>query len=79
MLSGRRGCGGITEIIGRYIPTAPNGLVRDHFEKLGFGRIDERPDGETTWRLAVDGYWEGELPLKLETRRQPILAAAGGS
>ena len=42
----------ITEIIGRYIPTARNGLVRDHFEKLGFVQIDSSSE-ETTWRLAV--------------------------
>ena len=70
---------GITEIIGRYIPTARNGLVRDHFAKLGFSRIDEQPGGETTWRLAVDGYGDKELPLKVDLRRQADLAAASGS
>ena len=67
---------GIAEIIGRYIPTARNGLVRDHFAKLGFSRIDEQPGGETTWRLAVEGYRDKELPLKVDLRRQPDLAAA---
>ena len=67
---------GITEIIGRYLPTARNGLVRDHFSKLGFSRIDEQPSGETAWRLAVEGYGDKQLPLKVELRRQPDLAAA---
>jgi FkbH-like protein len=67
---------GITEIIGRYLPTARNGLVRDHFSKLGFSRIDEQPSGETTWRLAIEGYCDKELPLKVELQRQPDLAAA---
>ena len=70
---------GITEIIGRYIPTARNALVRDHFAKLGFSLIDEQPGGETTWRLAVDGYGDKELPLKVDLRRQADLAAASGS
>ena len=42
----------ITEIIGRYIPTARNGLVRDHFEKLGFVQIDSSSE-ETTWRIGT--------------------------
>ena len=33
---------GITEMIGRYIPTAKNGLVRDHFSRLGFAQIARR-------------------------------------
>jgi FkbH-like protein len=67
---------GITEIIGRYLPTARTGLVRDHFSKLGFGLVDEQPGGETTWRLAVEDYRDKQLPLKVELRRQPDLAAA---
>jgi FkbH-like protein len=70
---------GIAEIIGRYIPTARNALVRDHFAKLGFSRVDEQPGGETTWQLAVEGYGDKELPLKVDLRRQPDLAAASGS
>jgi FkbH-like protein len=70
---------GVTEIIGRYIPTARNGLVRDHFAKLGFDRIDEQAGGETTWRLSIDGYCDRELPLRVNLQRQPDLAAAGGS
>jgi hypothetical protein len=43
---------GITDLIGRYIPTAKNGLVRDHFSKLGFTRTDAQPSGEPRggWR-----------------------------
>jgi len=70
---------GVTEIIGRYIPTARNGLVRDHFAKLGFDRIDEQAGGETTWRLSIDGYCDRELPLRVNLQRQPDLAAASGS
>jgi hypothetical protein len=48
--------------------------VRDHFAKLGFDRIDEQPSGETTWRLAVEGYCDKELLLKVDLPRQPELA-----
>ena len=59
---------GITEIIGRYIPTARNGLVRDHFERLGFVRTGSQ-NGETTWRLAVADYREKQMPLRIDARQ----------
>ena len=66
---------GITEINGRYIPTAKNGLVRDHFSRLGFIKTDSQ-NGETTWQLTVSGYDEKELPVKVESRARIKLAAA---
>ena len=69
---------GVTEIIGRYVPTARNGLVRDHFEKLGFVQTEARNEG-TTWRLSVGGYGEKDLPLKVDLQRELKLASAGRS
>ena len=57
---------GASELIGRYIPTARNGLVRDHFEKLGFTKAGEGPDGATSWRLVVGDYADKELPMKID-------------
>jgi FkbH-like protein len=57
---------GITELIGRYIPTARNNLVRDHFSKLGFTLTDAQPGGETTWRLAVSSYGDKDLPIRID-------------
>jgi FkbH-like protein len=67
---------GVAEIIGRYVPTARNALVRDHFEKLGFVQMDSSSE-ETTWRLAVSGYDEKDLPLKVDPQRELKLASAG--
>jgi FkbH-like protein len=67
---------GITELIGRYIPTAKNGLVRDHFSKLGFVRIDAQPGGETTWQLVVADYADRELPMKVDAPTPPGSASA---
>lgn len=69
---------GITEIIGRYIPTARNGLVRDHYSGLGFTQTDSK-DGETIWRLAVSGHSEKSLPMKVDAQREWKLASAGRS
>jgi FkbH-like protein len=56
---------GITEIVGRYIPTARNGLVRDHFRRLGFDQTGAQ-DGGTVWQLVVASYSEKSLPLKVD-------------
>jgi len=69
---------GISEIIGRYIPTARNGLVRDHYAGLGFTQTDSK-DGETIWQLAVSAYSEKNLPLKVDSQREWKLASSGRS
>jgi FkbH-like protein len=69
---------GISEIIGRYIPTARNALVRDHYAGLGFTRSGAK-DGETIWQLAVSGYDEKNLPLKVGSQREWKLASSGRS
>ncbi|MGD8277745.1 MAG: HAD family hydrolase, partial [Gemmatimonadota bacterium] len=48
---------GVRRIDGRYIPTARNALVREHYERLGFEKTGEAPDGTTTWSLDT-GSWE---------------------
>lgn len=58
---------GAIALIGRYIPTARNALVKDHFEKLGFTRTCAQPSGETIWRLVVSEYRDKDLPMKIET------------
>jgi predicted enzyme involved in methoxymalonyl-ACP biosynthesis len=47
---------GTTAIIGEYRPTAKNGMVREHYAKLGFERLAEAEDGSTTWRLDLTTY-----------------------
>jgi FkbH-like protein len=69
---------GISEIIGRYIPTARNALVRDHYAGLGFTRTGSQ-NGETIWQLAVGGYGEKNLPLKVDSQREWKLASSGRS
>jgi FkbH-like protein len=47
----------LKRIVGEYIPTPKNGLVRDHYESLGFTRIDGQSGETTRWQLLVEG-WE---------------------
>jgi len=45
---------GAGELIGRYIPTPKNGMVRKHYEKLGFDRLgDPAEGGDELWRLPL--------------------------
>ena len=43
-------------IVGEYRPTAKNGMVKDHYAKLGFTPVAESAAEGTRWRLAVDDY-----------------------
>jgi len=44
---------GIEKLVGAYLPTPRNALVRDHYAGLGFEPIDEDADGATRWQLAT--------------------------
>ena len=44
---------GIERLVGRYVPTERNGLVRDHYAALGFTRVGEAADGTTSWELST--------------------------
>jgi len=41
----------VRRLIGVYVPTARNGMVRDHYPKLGFAALGEDSSGTTTWEL----------------------------
>ena len=41
---------------GRYIPTRKNGMVAEHYAKLGFETEQADPDGTTTYLLDITGY-----------------------
>jgi FkbH-like protein len=48
---------GLSAIRGEYIPSAKNGLVRDHYATLGFRPVDSDDSGRTTWILPLDESW----------------------
>lgn len=47
---------GAASLIGQFRPTAKNGMVRDHYAKLGFAKLDELADGTLRWKLDLDEY-----------------------
>ncbi len=56
---------GAGALIGRYLPSAKNRMVAEHYAKLGFERIATADDGATTWRLDLAGYAPPSLPMKI--------------
>jgi FkbH-like protein len=65
---------GAKRLVGKYLPTAKNAMVADHFAKLGFTAAGELPDGGTRWVLDLSGYTAPELPMRIET---PLAALTG--
>lgn len=56
---------GAKRLIGRYLPSAKNRMVADHYRKLGFSLMEESADGATVWALELDDYQAPELPMQI--------------
>lgn len=56
---------GANALVGRFIPSEKNMMVAKHYEKLGFEKIAETDEGETVWRLALDGVAGKPLPMQI--------------
>lgn len=54
---------GYRTVIGHYLPTAKNGMVKEFYAQFGFDKVDEGPTGEATWQLDVAAYAPREVPM----------------
>lgn len=63
MVHHARSAGALT-LTGRYIPTARNGLVAQHYSKLGFSRVGSDQDTQT-WSLELASFIAPQLPIKV--------------
>jgi len=45
---------GVRRLVGVFIPTERNGMVRDHYAKLSFRQVAGDESGRTTWQLDTD-------------------------
>lgn len=59
--------GGATALTGRYIPSAKNRMVADHYPRLGFVAAGEANEVETLWRLDLADYASPALPMRIES------------
>ncbi|MGZ4037288.1 MAG: HAD-IIIC family phosphatase, partial [Bacteroidia bacterium] len=53
---------GFTKVIGEYIPTPKNSMVKDHYKELGFTETNGK------WELNVTGYQDRKCFIDAETR-----------
>ncbi|MEG1875110.1 MAG: HAD-IIIC family phosphatase [Angelakisella sp.] len=47
---------GVTRLLGRYLPTAKNGMVRDFYTTMGFTLLERSEDGAGLWELPIANY-----------------------
>ena len=52
--------------MGRYIPSAKNRMVAEHYGKLGFAKAEASSDGQTLWRFDVRAFSAPDLPMRIE-------------
>ena len=65
---------GIAHLVGIYRPTEKNGMVKEHYGKLGFTLVDKGSTGDQ-WELEVDTYQPTQLPIAVEF--DPAFAGSG--
>jgi len=59
-----RGC---TEVIGHYLPTEKNGMVRDLFPRMGYTLVEDTPE-RTTWRLETATFTPHSTHIQIDRR-----------
>lgn len=68
VLAARARAAGAVELRGRYLPTAKNALVKDHYLKLGFAQTAAEADGATSWSLQLADFVPKPVPIALDER-----------
>jgi FkbH-like protein len=58
---------GVRRLRASYLPTKKNGMVREHFDRLGLTRTREEADGSRQYEAALDHYQPPNLPMKIES------------
>ncbi len=51
---------GLKKIVGYFYPTAKNSMVRDFYGKMGFEKVSEDKDGNTTWEFDLTRKYTGK-------------------
>ena len=56
----------IETVIGYYLPTAKNGMVAEHYERIGFRLLErDQQSGSSTWTLDVSSYEPRNRHIKI--------------
>ncbi len=51
---------GAKALLGEYVPSRKNGMVREHYPRLGFRSAGETPGGGSVWRCDLAGFLPAE-------------------
>jgi FkbH-like protein len=63
----RRACAaGCERVVGEYLPTAKNGMVRDHYTRMGFAKVSDAPDGSAKFELDAASYQPIPTKIRLD-------------
>lgn len=54
---------GVCTLVGRYLPSSKNGMVADHFDKLGFQLTRESSDGAREYAFKLSDFVAPQLPF----------------
>jgi FkbH-like protein len=57
---------GAKRIVGEYIPTAKNAMVREHYSRLGFALAERLESGATRWTFECNGFRQTELYMNIK-------------
>jgi len=63
-LAQQRGC---SKVVGHYLLTEKNGMVRDLFPRMGFGLVEETPEC-TTWQLLTEDFTPRKTHIQIDRR-----------
>ena len=55
---------GLEKVVGHYLPTAKNKMVKDLYRDYGFALVDEDADGNTSWELSVADFVKRPTQIK---------------
>ena len=66
---------GVRTITAQYVPTPKNGMVSEHFDKLGFRRTGEGFDGRRLYRLETAAFEPAPTPFSSRRTRMNFLDA----
>lgn len=64
---------GAERLVGRYLPSPKNAMVREHYRKLGFALTEEADNGATSWTLDLTDYAPPELPMAIDDTAAPAV------
>lgn len=60
----------ITTLFGYYYPTAKNAMVKEFYGNMGFTKVEEDDDGNSTWVLDISAYKQKNHVIKVVSENE---------